>query len=78
MNIDKVNEEMQEAWFTGNDVLLHELAGDMVDEIRRLREVIEGTNTVANGSIYQGETMEQRLLVIAAVTAEALQTEEST
>ncbi len=36
MDIDKVNDRMQEAWQIGDEALLHELAGDLVDEIRRL------------------------------------------
>ena len=41
MDIDKVNDEMQEAWEIGDWPLLHGFAGDMVDEIRRLIKVIE-------------------------------------
>ena len=41
MDIDKVIDQMQSAFETGDEALLHELAGDLVDEIRRLIKVIE-------------------------------------
>ncbi len=39
MDIDEVNDLMQTAYEIGEEDLLHELAGDMVDEIRRLQKL---------------------------------------
>ena len=38
MDIDEVNDLMQTAHEIGEEDLLHELAGDLVDEVRRLQK----------------------------------------
>ena len=38
MDIDKINDRMQEAWEIGDEILVYGLAGDLVDEVRRLQK----------------------------------------
>ena len=45
MNIDKVNDAITVAWHAEDEATIYELAGDMVDEIRRLHKALEWTDT---------------------------------